>query len=164
MTAPRSITPPLTTEQSAQVVDRREAIVLETHEGRCARLSINGKSVAVPPEKAGRYLVRINDLVMADLMDDGTARVAYVVSTGENEFIPHISTLGDVAKWVLPEHIVRLLTELGDSTLEIGQGGVDMKAPQVTVTSDTQLDLKGRNIRTEAEDLCVIQGREIHLN
>ncbi|MEX2366463.1 MAG: hypothetical protein WD601_07625, partial [Pseudohongiellaceae bacterium] len=151
-------------EQSAQELDRREATVLETHEGRSAHLSINGQSVPDPSEKSGRNLVRIDDLVMADLMDDGTARVAYVVSTGENEFTPHISTLGDVAKLVLPEHIVRLLTELGDSTLDIGQKGIELKASQVNVTSDTQLDLTGRNIRTEAEDLCVFQGREIHLN
>lgn len=164
MTAPRSITPPLPSEHSAQVVDRREATVLETHEGRCARLSINGQAVAVPPEKAGRNLVRINDLVMADLMDDGTARVAYVVSTGENEFIPYISTLGDAAQLVLPDHIVRLLTEIGDSRLDIGQKGIELKASRVTVSSDTQLDLEGRNIRTNAEDLCVLQGREIHLN
>ncbi|WP_127556188.1 hypothetical protein [Saccharospirillum alexandrii] len=164
MTAPRSIAPTLHTGHSARVVDRCEAIVLETHESRCTKLSINGQTVAVPPEKAGRNLVRVDDLVMADLMDDGTARVAYVVSTGDNEFIPHISTLGDLAQWVLPEHIARLLTEVGGSAVEIGQQGVDVKAPRATVTAETQLELNGKNIRTEAEELCVVQGREIHLN
>ncbi|WP_189606934.1 hypothetical protein [Saccharospirillum salsuginis] len=164
MTTPRAIAPQHPPQHLAKVVDRHEATVLETHEGRCSLLSVNGQSVTVPPEKAGRNLVCIDDIVMADLMDDGTARVAYVVSTGENEFIPHVRTVEDLARLVLPEHITRLLAEIGDSALEVGKTGIDVKGRRVGLTSNTQLNLRGRNLQLEAEDHCVLQGREIHLN
>lgn len=164
MTAPRANSVAIAQHPSARVVDRCEATVLETRDGRCTLLAVDGESLAVPSGKAGRFLVRVDDLVMADVMDDGTARIAYVVSSAEDEFIPHVSTLGDLARLVLPEHIVHLLAEVGDSTLEIGQAGIDVKGPRVSVSSNTQLNLQGRNVRTDAEDLCVLQGREIHLN
>ena len=161
MTAPA---PNLTPNRSARVLDRCEAIVLETREGHCSLLSIDGQAVTVPENKAGLYLVQVNDLVMADVMDDGTARLAYIIASSSRRFIPQYNDEGESAQLILPAHINQVKTDVGGSRVAVGHQGVDINAPKVSLASKNQLSLQGRQISTEAQDQCTLKGREIHLN
>lgn len=156
--------PPSSTK-SLRVKTRCEAVVLETTDlGRCRLLSVDGEAIPVPADKAGRLLVKVHDVVMADIMDDGTARIAYVITDDGNCVTPTLRLHGQSARWELPEGIERLLLQVDANSLVINREGVQVSAGQIQLTSEGRLVLSGQDLTAEIEDLCTFEGREIHLN
>ncbi len=151
--------------KSLNVEKRCEAVVLETTElGRCRLLSVDGEAVPVPADKAGRLLVKVHDVVMADVMEDGTARVAYVISDDGQCVTPSLRLHGQSARWELPEGIENLLLQVEANSLVINREGVQVFAGQIQLNAEGRLTLTGQDLNAEIDDLCTLEGREIHLN
>lgn len=156
---------PPSSRKSLRVKHRCEAVVLETTElGRCRLLSIDEETIPVPADKAGRLLVNVHDIVMADVMEDGTARVAYVIADDGDCVTPAMRLHGNAVRWELPEGIDRLLLQVDANSLVIDRDGVQVAAGQIQLTSEGRLVLAGRDLNAEIDDLCTLEGREIHLN
>ncbi|GGX52588.1 hypothetical protein [Saccharospirillum salsuginis] len=101
---------------------------------------------------------------MADVMEDGTARVAYVIADDGDCVTPSMRLHGNAARWELPEGIDRLLLQVDANSLLIDRDGVQVVAGRIQLSSEGRLTLAGRDLNAEIDDLCTLEGREIHLN
>lgn len=150
--------------RSPRVTDRCEAIVLEAKEGRCLAVEVDGERVAIPASRPGATLVRVNDRVMVDLMEDGSARVAYLVSTPGGTANAQLDVVDGVGHLELPEGVDYFSVGIGPNRLLIGREGLQINARQVQMTAEGRLELHGKEVSAQAEGHCNVRGQEIHLN
>lgn len=161
MPAPHSLTSPRT---SLRAKDRCEAIVLEAANGRCRAVEVDDERLAIPDSHSGTAIVNVNDRVMIDIMDDDTARLAYVVSAQGTARNARLDIVDGVGQLELPDDVDYFSITLGANRLLIGREGLQINARQVQVTADGRLELHGKEVSTQSEGHCRVQGQEIHLN